>query len=122
MSYRLPLMYDDYDCTRCGACCVSSYPDTTYVHISPDEVEAFTPTERTQLLVSDDRYTGLYKTALRASMDSRGHCRCVALNGPVGSQVSCRVYDRRPGVCRKFEAGSAECDYARKQILGISDK
>jgi len=47
--------------------------------------------------------------------------RCVALEGEVGRQVSCSIYDRRPGPCRDFAPyaplgmGDDACDRARRR-------
>lgn len=38
---------------------------------------------------------------------------CVALEGKVGEQVSCRIYALRSSTCREFQAGSEECNRAR---------
>jgi hypothetical protein len=39
--------------------------------------------------------------------------RCVALQGNIGRQVSCSIYDRRPAPCREFDAGTERCISAR---------
>lgn len=39
--------------------------------------------------------------------------RCVALNGDVGCNVSCSIYQNRPDACMKFAAGSELCKEAR---------
>lgn len=47
--------------------------------------------------------------------------RCVALEGSTGRQVSCSIYDRRPGPCRDFAPyaplgmGDDACDRARRR-------
>ena len=112
---------DDYDCTRCGACCVSDYdaPDYAFLReedlarLDPDEVETYVFTEQT---------FGSPQCSMQTVYDSRGNCRCKALGGTVGEEVSCTIYDRRPNVCRKFQAGSSACDYARRAAFGLSDK
>ena len=46
--------------------------------------------------------------------------RCIALEGGIGGQVRCRIYERRPMTCRNFapsrEAGTINerCDKARR--------
>jgi Fe-S-cluster containining protein len=50
------------------------------------------------------------------------HCesnRCSALDGDVGRQTSCAVYDVRPEVCRSCLPGDAECNIAR-ETFGLS--
>ena len=45
--------------------------------------------------------------------------RCVALDGELGKQVSCTVYENRPSPCREFMASfengvrNERCDQAR---------
>lgn len=34
---------------------------------------------------------------------------CSELNGIVGKQVSCNIYDERPKVCKDFISGSESC-------------
>lgn len=41
--------------------------------------------------------------------------KCIALKGEVGQQVSCEIYALRSSACREFQAGSPECDEARKR-------
>jgi len=38
---------------------------------------------------------------------------CIALDGEVGKQVSCRIYAARSSTCREFSAGSEACNRAR---------
>jgi Fe-S-cluster containining protein len=47
------------------------------------------------------------------------HCvgnRCSALDGKVGLQTSCAVYDVRPEVCRSCLPGDAACTMARERF------
>jgi len=47
------------------------------------------------------------------------HCvgnRCSALDGDVGLQTSCAVYDVRPEVCRSCLPGDAACNMARQRF------
>jgi len=39
--------------------------------------------------------------------------RCSALDGDVGVQTSCTIYNVRPEVCRSCLPGDAECNVAR---------
>jgi len=41
--------------------------------------------------------------------------RCTALQGSVGSAVSCGIYHQRPSPCRAFEEGSDACHRARSR-------
>jgi Fe-S-cluster containining protein len=39
----------------------------------------------------------------------RNKGRCVALEGRLGHEVSCTIYDQRPEICRTMEKGSMGC-------------
>jgi Fe-S-cluster containining protein len=47
--------------------------------------------------------------------------RCIALEGEVGVEVACTIYDRRPEACREFAPlaalgrGDEACDEARRR-------
>jgi hypothetical protein len=42
--------------------------------------------------------------------------RCSALDGEVGVQTSCAIYNDRPEVCRSCLPGDAECNIARERF------
>jgi Fe-S-cluster containining protein len=44
--------------------------------------------------------------------------RCIFLTGTLGEKCACSAYERRPQVCRDFEAGTPACIAARKLKLG----
>jgi hypothetical protein len=46
--------------------------------------------------------------------------RCIGLVGDVGSACSCKIYDRRPSVCREFAPGSGDCLASRRKA-GLPD-
>jgi uncharacterized protein len=53
-------------------------------------------------------------------------CACIALEGKLGENVSCGIYEQRPDVCRRFEAGSDKCHALRRAYgfeanLGLMD-
>ena len=93
------------ECQRCGACCaafrVSFYWSETDAH-----PEGAVPASLT-VPVSP------YHVAMRGT--ERSPVRCAALDGEVGVQVSCRIYDRRSTTCREFDAGDDRCDEARRR-------
>ena len=41
--------------------------------------------------------------------------RCVALEGEIGRNVRCGIYQRRPGPCQELESGSDACKRARRK-------
>lgn len=41
--------------------------------------------------------------------------RCAALEGEVGQEVSCRIYEVRPSPCREFDVMHQACAQARQR-------
>lgn len=127
MSQPLPLADSpvpdpEYDCQACGACCVSDYEDDTYVHVSLEDLLLLSPSEEDDYVVVESQTGGRVWHLLRTSYDLHGNCRCKALDGTVGEHVSCKIYESRPKVCRRFAPGSSVCLMARRGVLGISEK
>lgn len=112
---------DNYDCTRCGACCVSDFDAVDYVHISTEDAEPLYADDLEHLIYVERKF-GAQQLSMKTAYDSRGNCRCIALDGKVGEEVSCSIYDIRPSVCRKFQPGTDVCDYARQLAFGLSPK
>ena len=112
---------DNYDCQNCGACCVSDFDAPDYVHVSNEEAEPFWERDLGKLLYEERTY-GAPAMSMRTREDECGNCRCIALSGTVGKDVSCSVYDIRPNVCRNFEPGTDVCDYARQLAFGVSKR
>ncbi len=112
---------DNYDCTRCGACCVADYEGPDYVHLLDQDLDRLDPEEQDRLVYTERSY-GKQQHSMKTVYDRRGNCRCIALKGVVGEDVSCSIYDRRPNVCRNFTAGDSVCDYARQAAFGVSNK
>jgi Fe-S-cluster containining protein len=82
-------------CVDCGACC--AYSETW-----PEFEEA-------------DDLDGVPEHMCDCDM-GRMKCdgdRCVALIGIIGESVRCAIYESRPGVCRRFEAGAQACTQVR---------
>ncbi len=106
-----------FDCERCGACCRAQPPfgGGVYVRLDDADLARLEPAERARLAVAAPGGG----RALRLVTDARGHQVCGALEGQLGERVACGVYARRPGACRRLEAGSAECLLAREEA-GIS--
>ena len=107
---------DDLDCTKCGACCVSTWDTETYVYVGDKDIRrlrmAFT--ERTvKRLVGglDDPL----EQGLRTKENKQGHVTCISLRGSVGKQCSCSIYKARPEACRDFEPGTFACAAAREE-------
>lgn len=112
---KLPVT--DYDCVKCGACCATNWQDEHYVYLSDGDVAHIPEHRRDELVVYTD---GLPSIGLR--LNKQNTRVCAALSGKIGNSVACTIYEHRPFICRHFEPGSMECDYARREMLGISLK
>lgn len=112
---------DEFDCLSCGACCVSDFEAPDYVLLLPPEVDRLVAEDK-KAMIFEDREFGEPMYSMRTQSDSCGNCRCVALGGTVGEQVSCTIYGIRPQVCRDFEPGSEVCKTARQIMFGVSDR
>lgn len=112
---------DNYDCTQCGACCVSDFDSVDYVHLLEQDIDRMTDDEQERFIYVEQTY-GKSQSSMRTCRDRKGNCRCAALTGEIGVEVACSIYERRPNVCRNFEPGTDICDYARQQVFGMSLK
>jgi uncharacterized protein len=97
-------MSQEYDCQSCGACCSHKWSWPILRRDRSDAVGIPPEMVRTDL-------------PLLKTVDSR----CVALDGVVGSCVSCKIYENRPEACRRFVPGSLLCLEARKAVLGLTN-
>ena len=90
------------DCQTCGACCAA----LPCVGIRPNEQVAeadyWDVTIENKIIV--DRF-------VRRNSENFA---CIALEGVIGENVSCRVYENRPKMCHLFEAGSDKCRALRR--------
>lgn len=98
------------DCQTCGACCGPGGDYDTMLMFEPAEEARLSPAERRRYLVRTGGES-LMTTTRRGSL-----VVCAALRGVPGVRVSCRIYDRRPSICRTFEPGSDACLDARADI------
>jgi uncharacterized protein len=92
------------DCVTCGVCC-DIY---SMVPMGLDDSERL----GIYVEITDDSETDLVVDRLIPRDWDRGVC--VFLSGEVGRHVGCTVYEKRPGVCRNFEAGSDRCRELRR--------
>ena len=114
-----------YDCQKCGACCTffhkgelkeNNYP-LWAVPINPDYQNvppAFVQIGKKLTIADSDKEADANNFYTTNQFVKNNNTRCSALSGEVGSSVSCLIYENRPPVCRKFEAGSDRCKIARK--------
>ena len=96
-------------CLTCGACC-AYYRASFYWAEADDETPGGVP-------VSLTRKLNEHRRVMIGSEGSKP--RCIALEGTIGEQVYCTIYERRSSVCREFEASwsngkrNERCDAAR---------
>ncbi len=91
------------DCQRCGACC-ATFRVSFYWAEADDMPGGTVPVDWTEPVGSLHRC--MRGTAQRP-------VRCVALQGEVGVQVACGIYEQRSSTCRGVEPGDAQCLKAR---------
>ena len=99
-----------HPCQRCGACCAAFRVAFHWSESAPH-----TPAGPDEALTGQVRP---FEVAMRGT-EAGTTLRCVALQGEVGSTVTCAIYDRRPSPCRALQAAwehgepSPQCDRAR---------
>jgi uncharacterized protein len=88
------------ECQRCGACCaqyrVSFYWAEAWSRGLPD------------LLVEK---VNAQMACMAGTNQQQPYC--LALQGRVGEQVRCAVYEQRPDPCRQVQRGDERCTQAR---------
>ena len=101
----------DFACLSCGACCAAFRVDFHRADLATSETVG----------VPEALTVPLTATLVRMRGTDEAPPRCVALEGELGRQVSCSIYDRRPGPCRDFAPyaplgmGDDACDRARRR-------
>jgi len=99
----------EYDCCRCGACCLSSTPQEGYVELSAAEAHRLR-----SLSLPIVASAGEGEHLGTEPYDGPGGVRaCIGFEGAPGFPCACRIYADRPAKCREFEMGSAACRTAR---------
>ncbi|WMS87828.1 YkgJ family cysteine cluster protein [Pleionea litopenaei] len=97
------IQLSNLDCQSCGACC--AHYRVSFYNGECDFTE--------QGRVPTDLVKTVNPFMVCMSGTQLNPPRCVALNGEVGSSVSCNIYEKRSSACRNFEAGSEACFQAR---------
>ena len=90
------------ECRRCGACCAS-------FRVSFYWAEAWS--RGLPVLLVEKVTPQLACMAGTHQPDPR----CLALQGRVGEQVRCTMYEQRPGPCREVLPGDEKCLQARRR-------
>jgi uncharacterized protein len=91
-------------CLSCGACCFSTLPEAVRV-TGDDYARLGDEAERYTVFLAHRCYMGL----------EDGHC--AALDVRPDGTFACRVYERRPAVCRDVERASPACNAERWEKL-----
>ena len=98
-------------CLSCGACCAAFRVDFHCADLSS------APGSGVPLALT----VPMTATLVRMRGTDEAPPRCVALEGEIGQQVRCTIYDVRPGPCRDFAPyaplgiGDDACDRARRR-------
>lgn len=116
------------DCQKCGACCVTLYPDqSVFCNVTKSDLNIISPKVIKQYVsyfsiyhkllnsISKDAISiGAIKT--RWVTNKLGPlagiqvCSCSLLSGSLFHRVRCRIYPNRPTVCRQaYTPGSQAC-------------
>jgi uncharacterized protein len=93
----------ELSCQSCGACCFSQL--RRYVRVTGDD--------HARLGDAAETLTEFDGNQCFMRMDD-GHCTALAIDSALGT-YACRVYERRPEICRALERGSPACDAERTQ-------
>lgn len=92
---------EPHPCQQCGACCAAFRVSFHWIEADPALPEAMVePISR-------------WHAAMRGTNQAAPHC--IALQGEVGTQVSCSVYAARPSACREVQPGDEQCGKARER-------
>jgi Fe-S-cluster containining protein len=99
-----------YDCQQCGACCVDYFGTEGHIALYGDE-----PHRMRRLELPVVRWQGQPMLGTRPHTGPGGDRVCVAFVGNVGGDCACAIHPDRPRECRRFRAGSLECQLARQE-------
>lgn len=92
------------NCQKCGACCGHDWE-------IPVENDENVPRKYLRSVRGKMGFAS-YEADFRKRMN-RPNGQCAALKGEIGDACACKIYDRRPAVCREFASGTPECFSAR---------
>jgi Fe-S-cluster containining protein len=123
-------------CTECGACCVSPVDQDSFCDIEEKDEERLGIALVRRYVVYPSFFANLlgmtggpqrrerpaiataWRVQKSGTFKSYEFCTCVFLRGTVMKKVKCRVYDKRPDVCRKvMKPGDSACRKLRDAFL-----
>lgn len=94
----------EYDCTRCGACCRCFPIFASAADAAREPRIVREAREREAHLQTPEQAYQLFPLPFLE--------QCAFLQ----PDQLCQIYHTRPAVCRRFEAGSAQCIEARQRV------
>lgn len=95
------------DCITCGACCAL----LLCVNLNPRNAVA--PDDYWEITKQGDNRELTVDRCMKLKEEDFS---CTALDGTVGEEVTCLIYEDRPKMCRTFEAGSDRCHAVRRAV------
>jgi hypothetical protein len=106
------MIANNYDCQKCGACCISPWHKRQgYVALSRGESKRMI---RLGLpVVNHKGKAELGTVPYDAPEGTEGEAICAAFSGVVGRRCACSIHPDRPEECRDLEPGSLKCRMAR---------
>jgi len=127
------------DCRACGACCVSLYDQDVFCDVTEKDMKRLGPGLVRKHVLAPDTVTLLlqaidggahtyFALATRwrkqrcGPLKGASICACVFLNGSVLHRTSCRIYQKRPRVCRTaVKPGDRACLQIRRMMQEALD-
>jgi uncharacterized protein len=106
-------MTADFDCRKCGACCVSDQDTVSYIELEAEDLKRLTPPQR-KLLVVEEMGSNFLTT--KKEQSKAGHRVCAMHVGKVGKTSKCGIYAQRPRCCSEFKPGNRACLIARADV------
>jgi uncharacterized protein len=100
------------DCQTCGLCCVM------FASVQLNSNDELSPLDYWEITINSDDNTEIVVDKLLRRNGETGSC--VHLSGELGKNVSCKIYEERPNICRKFAAGSDRC-HALRRYIGLDE-
>lgn len=99
------------DCLSCGVCCAAML----CVGVRPSEDEQLSAEEYWDITIEGQENEITVDRYLRRDVETLA---CAFLQIETGEPTICKIYERRPQMCRDFDAGSDKC-HALRRAFGI---
>jgi Fe-S-cluster containining protein len=124
-------MKNEFNCVECGACCWSIQEQASFCDLTEAECDRFTPqflSKNVEFFSIFDRFVSCQKlpaAALRTKwlLNKSGPFKgvetlvCCQLDGSILQKVRCKIYEKRPGTCkRSVKPGDRTCRQIRNLL------